>query len=217
MKFFQKYRFTICLALLVTVSAVTAVQARKALTGRREPEPILTVEAKTGDQTLLAEAYARVRPSEGALIRGYSPDQPTWSSTLKLYETHEGCDFSGAEEVFACADGKVTEVAEDWLYGLRVCILHDDGAFSVYASLSEAGVRKDQRVCAGDRIGMSGDSALCEAEMGAHLHFEYVPADSGENLCALYTEEAVPSVVNALEEDKYAPHTEELLFPIEAF
>lgn len=190
MAFFRKNRFALCLLLLVTIAGVTAVQVRKALNGQRARKPTVFVEAEINSGTPEEKTPFFAKPSEGALIRGYSPNQPLWSSTLRLYETHEGCDFSGAEYVYACADGKVTEVSKDWLYGLTIRVQHDDGAVSVYASLSEAIARENQRVRAGDRIGRAGDSALCEAELGAHLHFEYAPIAYGENLCALYTREA---------------------------
>lgn len=188
MRFLKKYRFAVCLALLLTITFVTAVQARRALIGRRAPQKTQMILSGAQAETAEEEKAFTVRPSAGALVRGYSPDAPVWSNTLRLYETHDGCDFSGAEDVFACADGKVERVDSDWLYGLTVRIAHDNGAVSVYASLSEAFVRPGVRVRAGDRIGSAGDSASCELHLGKHLHFEYLPKESESNPCAYFTE-----------------------------
>ena len=56
----------------------------------------------------------------------------------------------------------------DGSYGNYVILQHDGGFTSRYAHLSSVGVTVGQRVKAGDRIGLSGNSGVT----AAHLHFE---------------------------------------------
>jgi len=130
------------------------------------------------------EPVVWVRPLQGDVLAGYSPDAPVWSETLGQWQTHPALDIAGSpgEAVFACRDGTVAEAWSDRLWGNVVAIEHDEGYRSVYAGLNTLElVAVGDAVKAGQVIGSVGQSAACEAERGWHLHFELTrdgePAD----------------------------------------
>lgn len=82
----------------------------------------------------------------------------------------------GKEEVFdviAIKDGTVTEVTKDDLLGNIVQIKHNDETVSIYQSLSETAVEKDEIVTKGQTIGKSGTSNV-NKDIGNHVHFELI-------------------------------------------
>lgn len=84
---------------------------------------------------------------------------------------HRGVDLRARtrQRVEAIADGTVTRAAANGGYGLSVEILHDGGFTSSYSHLSLLLVRKNDRVAAGDPIGLTGNTGRSTA---SHLHFE---------------------------------------------
>jgi len=84
---------------------------------------------------------------------------------------HEGIDLDiyQGEDVNAVFSG-VVRVARTYLgYGRIVVIRHDNGLETYYAHLSRIFVKTGQRISAGERIGLSGNSGTSR---GTHLHFE---------------------------------------------
>ncbi len=88
----------------------------------------------------------------------------------KKMEFHNGIDISAAmgTPVLASADGKVTEVASDGLFGQSIAIVHNDGSESQYGHLSAQNVTVGQQVKAGQMIGKVGATGRVT---GAHLHY----------------------------------------------
>lgn len=124
-----------------------------------------------------------VWPLEGEILSGYSPDAPVWSQTLAQWQTHAALDIAGSpgEAVYACRDGTVAEKWSDRLWGNVIVIEHDEGYRSTYAGLNTLEmVNEGDSVEAGQVIGSVGQSAVCEAELGWHLHFEL--ARAGESV-----------------------------------
>lgn len=81
----------------------------------------------------------------------------------------------------------VTAAAEGWCevrldgasgYGNHVRIHHPDGSLTIYGHLTKPTVFHKQVVKAGERIGLSGNTGF---STGAHLHFEYRPANCDVN------------------------------------
>lgn len=120
-------------------------------------------------------ARLTVWPLEGELITGHVTDALIYLPTLAMYGTHEGIDIAGAagQVVIACADGVVAECWREALLGNVVELRCDDGVTLRYAGLmSLEQVTKGARVQAGDAIGAVGTSAMSEAALPPHLHFE---------------------------------------------
>jgi murein DD-endopeptidase MepM/ murein hydrolase activator NlpD len=99
------------------------------------------------------------------LTAGYGSSGERWS------HRHTGQDFAVASgsPVLAIGSGTVVSAGCDGPYGHQVLIEHDNGYFSQYAHLSVIEVKPGQKVGAGRRIGLSGDTGN---STGPHLHLE---------------------------------------------
>ena len=98
-------------------------------------------------------------------------------------ETHGGYDLVGvgSAEVTAAVGGTVVQsrIVTDknnatWQWGNYVCIRTDAGQYHYYCHLKSRAVSKGQRVSAGDKLGVMGNTGY---SFGAHLHFEVRKAD----------------------------------------
>ena len=107
----------------------------------------------------------------------YKGDEDSQISSIikhdNTYIQNTGIDYVGenAFDVVAILNGTVTKVSEDEELGKIVEITHDNGIVSIYQSLSEINVKKDDTVTQGLVIGKSGENKL-DKDLGNHLHFE---------------------------------------------
>ena len=94
----------------------------------------------------------------------------TFDQVLAVGE--EGSVKVGAP-VRAVADGVVSAVKEDPMWGTVVEITHADDLVSRYCGLDEElSVVEGQAVSIADEIGRVGDTNLAETALEPHLHFE---------------------------------------------
>lgn len=116
-----------------------------------------------------------VSPVVGEVTKHHSIDTPVFSTTLNEWRVHTGIDIATEEgaQVFVAADGKVSRVYSDALYGKTVEITHEGGIVSVYSNLAATNiaVKEGDTVKSGDLIGTVGDTSLSELADEAHLHF----------------------------------------------
>lgn len=98
------------------------------------------------------------------------------------YIQSSGVSYGGKEkfEAVAILDGTVTNVKEDSLLGKIVEISHGDEIISVYQSLSDVKVKKDDKVIQGQVIGTSGTCNI-DKDLGDHLYFELIIKGSTVN------------------------------------
>lgn len=98
-----------------------------------------------------------------------------------VYMQNSGVCYGGKDnfDVVSILPGKVVDVREDELLGRVVEISHDNNLISVYQSLSEVNVKKDDLVNQGQAIGKSGNSNIA-ADLNNHLSFELI--HNGENV-----------------------------------
>lgn len=84
---------------------------------------------------------------------------------------HTGTDFavSVGTPVLAVGDATVVSASSAGAYGNAVVLRLPDGRFALYAHLSKFSVSAGQKVSAGQRIGLSGNTGN---STGPHLHFE---------------------------------------------
>lgn len=115
-----------------------------------------------------------VKPLEGEVSYGYSPDELIFNPTMSDWRVHTGIDFLADEgaEVCAVADGTVKEIYTDDLMGTTMVIDHGNGIVSIYSNLAEeTAVMSGETVKAGDVIGTVGNTAIGESKQESHLHF----------------------------------------------
>lgn len=114
-------------------------------------------------------------PVTGTIAAAFSGDQLVKNQTLGEWRTHNGIDYtvqSGASAV-AVYGGKVVRSEMDDLWGYTVELLLDTGYTAVYCGLEpEGAIAAGMRVEQGDVLGTVGDTAIIEAALGNHLHFE---------------------------------------------
>ncbi len=90
----------------------------------------------------------------------------------KVMKMHKGIDFSAKKgtEIYASGDGKVEKVINKKTgYGRHIIISHGYGYKTLYAHLSEANVKKGDKVVKGEVIGLVGSTGTSTAP---HLHYE---------------------------------------------
>lgn len=107
----------------------------------------------------------------------YTKDSSEQQNALIFYDNtyiqNSGVDYSGNEtfDVVSVLDGTVINVKEDQMLGNIVEVKHSNELISVYQSLSEISVKKDQTITKGTVIGKSGTNNIA-AILDDHLHFE---------------------------------------------
>lgn len=105
--------------------------------------------------------------------------------TKRVYKSHLGVDLRAATgtDVFATAAGVVSYVGnEPKGCGTYVKILHDSNYATTYCHLSRALVSKGDKVEAGCRIGLSGNTGASSAP---HLHYAITPDAAKGNKVAI--------------------------------
>lgn len=135
------------------------------------------VSSNTGNitETIPVANTTFVVPMKNAtLAKDYSGSELQYNDTLKQWEIHKGIDFVAGDnlDVFAVADGTVSNVYTNYLEGNVVEITHANGIVSIYKSLEAVNVKVGEKVNAGTIIGQAGDSMAQELNTGKHLHLE---------------------------------------------
>ena len=166
-KVVMNYVYAILIGILVIACAVTiALVSADNSNGR----------ADVGDDGVDVSTTTYVVPMQNATIaKDYSGTELQYNDTLKQWEIHKAIDFIATDNlnVYAVADGTVSNVYTNYLEGTVVEISHSDGIVSIYKSLaSDISVAVGDTVSAGQVIGQVGDSMAQESNIGAHLHFE---------------------------------------------
>lgn len=114
-------------------------------------------------------------PITGEVSSPYSLNELIYSKTLDDWRAHMGIDIKAnvGTAVKAMADGEVSDIYFDEMYGNVAVLSHSDKLISIYINLSpEIPVKVGQKVKAGDTIGGVGESAIFELAEVPHLHFE---------------------------------------------
>ncbi len=118
-----------------------------------------------------------INPTGGTVMNAHSSEVPVFSKTMNDYRTHNGVDISAqpSADVFAAADGTITQIWDDPMMGKCLKIEHSGGAVSTYKNLSEdlpSGIEEGCKVSSGQVIGCAGESALAEIAEESHIHYE---------------------------------------------
>lgn len=120
------------------------------------------------------EAVTFASPLEGEVLQPYSGGELVKNETLNEWRTHDGVDIQAAANtpVKCAADGTVSAVTEDALWGTCVTVDHADGYQTQYMGLkSRVEVQEGEQVAVGTVLGYVGETAEAELKMEPHLHF----------------------------------------------
>ncbi len=115
----------------------------------------------------------------------YKGEDEQQQNSLILYDNtyyqNTGIDYIGENvfDVLAVMDGTVIQVKDEENMGKEIKIEHKNGLITIYQSLSEIDVKKDDMVKQGQVIGKSGTNEL-DKDLGNHLHFEIY--ENGKNV-----------------------------------
>lgn len=142
-------------------------------------------------------------PASGILTKSHSMDVQVYSQTMGDYRVHCGIDISTAmgAAVTAAADGTVSEITNDPLYGVTVAISHDGEMVTYYKNL-DADLAQDVKlgstVKCGQTIGVVGDTAMVEIAEEPHLHFEVSVAGKAVDPTEYLDESALVSLTKEI-------------------
>lgn len=119
-----------------------------------------------------AAALTFTIPIERDISRAYSGDTLEYDETTRDWRTHDAADYSGeaGDAVCTIADGTVTMVGDDAIYGKYVVISHAQDMSSLYAGLDEISVQEGDSISGGKQIAVLGEPMPLEAAQGVHLH-----------------------------------------------
>lgn len=159
--------YALIVALTIILSAVIiAVNANKSNKSNVDNQASIQVSAPTVTYT---------SPMENATIaKDFSNKELQYNDTLKQWEIHKALDIVSdtSSNVYAIANGTVTNVYTNYLEGGVIEITHENGIKSVYKSLENISVKNGDFVKLGDVIASVSASMSRELNTGAHLHFE---------------------------------------------
>ena len=109
----------------------------------------------------------------------YKGEEETQKNSIFFHEDtymqSTGVSYGGVEDfdVVAVLDGTVTSVREDELLGTIVEIKHNNNLTSVYQSLKDVSVKKDDKVSQGQPIAKAGTSNI-DTSLKNHVYFELI-------------------------------------------
>ena len=131
-------------------------------------------EPETEAVTEEAKAPKYQLPMGSFITKDYSGDAVVYSNTMQDWRVHTGVDFGDnrGQSVLAIANGTVTDVREDVLWGVVMTIDHGDGITARYCGLEKDSTPEvDTEVQQGVVIGKLGEIPV-ESKDGPHLHLE---------------------------------------------
>ena len=166
-KIVMNYVYAVLIGILVIACAVTIALVSTNNSNNR---------ADIGDDGIDVSTTTYVVPMQNAtIVKDYSGSELQYNDTLRQWEIHKAIDFQAGDDlnVYAVADGTVSNVYTNYLEGTVIEISHSDGIVSIYKSLnSEVSVAVGDNVSAGQIIRQVADSMAQESNTGTHLHFE---------------------------------------------
>lgn len=128
--------------------------------------PVISTEPTGEPIASIQKPYKSEKVSISKSYYNMQDDEKKQQQSLIYYENtylqNTGVLYTADEEfeINAVLDGTVTNVSKDEILGNMIEITHNTNLKSIYYSLSEINVKKDDAVLAGTVIGKSGDNNL---------------------------------------------------------
>ena len=171
------------LILIILALVILPVLTLKSVSNEPEETEYTLDEVIESDVPVVSETTTIINPytDQSVTVKkgyyDYTKDEDSQISSIikhdNTYIQNTGIDYVGENtfDVVAILNGTVTNIKEDEELGKTVEITHDNGLVSIYQSLSEINVKKDDVITQGLVIGKSGENKL-DKDLGNHLHFE---------------------------------------------
>lgn len=159
-----------------TPSATTpspSASSSSAQSSSSEPASKPAVSSELSEAPAKLPDLAYVLPVKAEIINPFSNGELVKNMTLGDWRTHDGVDIAAEQgtDVLAAADGTVTSVRTDALWGTVVTIDHADGNQTIYCGLDKVTpVKEGDTVLVKQVIGRV-DGVPCEISQPNHLHF----------------------------------------------
>lgn len=125
-------------------------------------------------ESLPSQEILFISPLNAKVLNKYSGNKPVKSKTMGDWRLHTGVDLAAKKgtSVSAAAEGTVSKIYNDDMWGTTIEIEHPNGITTIYSSLSsKVSVEKGQKVETGQAIGTVDNSAKIELAEESHLHF----------------------------------------------
>ncbi len=134
------------------------------------PDDRYNTETTTEAQKTITYSF----PLGKSVSKEFSGDELVKNITTGDWRTHNGVDIKGqnGDRINAIADGTVTLISHNALWGTVVTVDHGNEITAKYCGLrKDSTVNAGDEVKAGDKIGLL-DEIPIEADDGIHLHLE---------------------------------------------
>lgn len=144
-----------------------------------KPSPETTAEPTSAKTVSATESKAPEYynlPLGKDILREYSAETPVYNEIMGDWRSHAGIDFtcSYGDGVKAVAEGRVTAVYDDTVWGTVVEMNHGGGVTSRYCGLQPQTIncKSGELISAGSCIGYVGEIPCEKGDSTAHLHLE---------------------------------------------
>lgn len=172
--------FYLTLAIILAVVTVLIIATAVAKRTYVNPNETTITDDSTDDKQTVNENDLPIfilPTSNSTISYDFSDTIQVFSPTMGDLRTHCGIDIEGkiGDEVFAVADGIVTDIKDDYAMGTSIVIEHEGNAVSIYRNLApdvKEGLVIGSSVKSGDVIGYVGETAKNEIAQEPHLHYE---------------------------------------------
>ena len=171
------YILVLAIVPVLLVTAMLNVNQKEKQNEDQEKEVIVDSYPVINDNDKIINPYSNDSVKIGKSYYDYKAEEKNQEDSLIVhddtYYQNTGIDFVSDEafDVLSISGGTVISVKEDETVGKTIEIKHDNGLISIYQSLSEIAVKKNDVVSQGQVIGKSGNNEL-DKELGNHVHLE---------------------------------------------
>lgn len=152
----------------VKITQIEFVENEDEYLDETENEPFEIPAPSNTDNGKYELSFKYIRPCGGRITSpfGYRIHPISGETTF-----HYGIDIAAAkgDEIYAFADGKISEKGKSSIFGKYIKIEHKNGFASFYAHLDDHLAKKGESVNMGEVIGKAGETGIAT---GPHLHFE---------------------------------------------
>ena len=171
------YILVLAIVPVLLVTAMLNVNQKEKQNEDQEKEVIVDSYPVINDNDKIINPYSNDSVKIGKSYYDYKAEEKNQEDSLIVhddtYYQNTGIDFVSDEtfDVLSISGGTVISVKEDEAVGKTIEIKHDNGLISIYQSLSEIAVKKNDVVSQGQVIGKSGNNEL-DKDLGNHVHLE---------------------------------------------